>query len=193
MTGRGLALPYAFSWSAKAVSRWRLRRRWASINRGLGQVQRLLGELEVFQTGWTDGVFQEDDIRITLEDAFELPTDIRSQVLEPLRGQWDEQGFHDGIQCGVRSLYVVRTSDEVLRDQPPHEVVISSHAYKYYEAKATNFRWNEGDRSAVLRAYAEGAHHEAHVSAFPTPLSAGLSLFCEDGRCLVLTRRTAAP
>lgn len=190
----GMVLPYALSGLWHIVSSWRERRRWSQINLGLRQVQRLLGRLEVIQMGWTEGAFQEDDIRITLDGRYSLPDDVRLSILEPSEGLWKQQGFRDNIQCGVHSFHIGRTTDEAVRSGPSHEILISSHTYRYYECKATNFEWfTNGKYREILRAYAEGAQHDAHASRFPTPLSVGLSLFCENGKSLILTHRTAMP
>jgi hypothetical protein len=171
---------------------WSLRRRWKSINRGWRQIQSLFGRLELVQDGWRRGTFHEDDIAITLEGVYSLPEDIRIKVLEPSRASWQQQGFKDGIQCGVKNIHIVRTTDEAVRSEPAHEIVIAAHSYRYFEAKATNLEWFVS-RPEPLRTYADNARHDAHAAMFPTPLSVGLSLFCEGGRFLVLTRRTATP
>lgn len=187
----GWGVPKAFSSSAEALRTARLRRRFKSVNRVLVQGQTLLGRLELVQLGWRDGVFDEDDILITLDGEYSLPEDIRLKVLEPSRASWEAQGFKDSIQCGIKSIHVVRTTDDVLRSGPAHEIAITAHSYSFFEMKATNLEWFEEGQPELLRAYAQDARHDSHADMFPTPLSVGLSVFCEEGRFLVLTRRTA--
>lgn len=189
----GWGVPKAFSSSADAMGAWRLRRRWKSVNLGWAQIRALFGRLELVQDGWRQGEFDEHDILITLDGAYALPDDVRLKVLEPSRFAWESQGFKDGIQCGIKSIHIVRTTDETVRSEPAHEISIVAHSYRYFEAKATNLGWFEQGRPDLLRVYAADARHDAHAAMFPTPLSVGLSLFCEGGRFLVLTRRTANP
>lgn len=190
----GMALPYSLSTLRRSAASWRTRRRWKKLNLGLGRVDQLLGRLEVIQTGWVGGAFREEDMQITLEGVYQLPEEIRLKVLEPSEAAWRKEGFRDNIQCGVRSLHIGRTTDDAAQTEPSHEILIAAHKYRYFECKATNFEWSSGgEHRELLSRYTVNARHDHHASEFPTPLSVGLSLFCEDGRSLVLTHRTAMP
>ena len=171
------------------VQSFRSGRRWARIDDALRNVEALTGRLEIVQTGWSAGSFEEGDLQIQLDGKYEVPADVRGEILEPARAGWTEKGHQDNKQCGVRELQIVRTTDDVVR-RPAHEIRINAHTYRWFEAKATNFKWSEGDSHGCLEKYAAHATHDSHAQQFPTPLSVGLSLFCEGGKKLVLPERT---
>lgn len=155
----------------------------------LSKVDEIVERLEVVQTGWADGAFLEGHIQITVDGVYELPTDVREQILEHQKDKWIEDGFRDNVQLGVRKLSIIRETDEPIRDIA-HRIVITAHAFRYLESKATNFEWLAGSSQNVLGKYFSDATQDHHAHAMPTPLSVGLSLFCEGGRKLVLVRRT---
>jgi hypothetical protein len=160
------------------------------VNRAYRDIGRLTGRLEIVQIGWSGGTFEEDQVRIQLDGSYQLPEDVCERVLEPARGEWGHRGFQNNLQCGVRDLQIVRTTDSPIRSGSAHEIRIISHTYWYFEAKATNFEWFGGGSRELLGKYAAGAAHDSHARNMPTPLSVGLSLFCEGGKTLILTRRT---
>ena len=55
--------------------------------------------------------------------------------------------------------------------------------------------WRSGtsEEREFLESKIDTTHYLQPIELFPNPLSVGLSLFCENGNCLVLTKRTKLP
>lgn len=186
----GIILDRLWGCAHKLYRSWRADRYWAAVNRAYRDIGRLTGRLEIVQIGWSAGTFEEEQIPIQLDGAYQLPQDVRKGVLDQRAEMWANQGFQNNVQCGVRELQIVRTTDSPIRSKPAHKIRIISHTYSFFEAKATNFEWFSGDSRNLLERYAVGAAHDSHAREMPTPLSVGLSLFCEGGKTLILTKRT---
>ena len=73
-----------------------------------------------------------------------------------------------------------------------HQLRLKGHEYKYFHFLSTNrilFQGNEKEHELVAE-YIVKRDSLHPVPEFANPLSVGVSLFCEDGASLVLTRRT---
>jgi hypothetical protein len=124
--------------------------------------------------------------RFTLAD---IARDFRSKHAE----EWKAEGFTDGTPIGISGISITRTSDDPraeLRGRA-HKLDLSVHQYCYFDFLATHvlrLAGSEEERSA-LDALASAYTPGQPVSGFPTPCSVGLSVFCEDGAHILLTRR----
>jgi len=171
---------------------WQSNRHWTAVNNAYRDIGHLTGRLEIVQLGWSAGAFDETHVLIQLDGKYEIPDDVFTDILHPAHEEWMRQGFKDNLQCGVRDLQILRTTDNPLQSGPVHEIRILAHTYSYFESKATHFEWLSGCSHDLLAKYAANARHDAYAQKMPTPLSVGLSLFCEDGKTLILTSRTTS-
>lgn len=126
---------------------------------------------------------------VTVERQFQLPPDIAQRTRVPHEAKWRALHLEDNTQVGLFAIDAWRKSDEPLKQS--HELRLSAQTYKYFDFLATHrllLSGTEAER-AFLGQKAGAPDYLKPVQDFPTALSVGLSLFCEGGKCLVLTRR----
>lgn len=181
----------------RVEQRVRTNRQQAAIRRSAkswSRFEELYRRLVLVQAGWdSDGCFVEGTVVFRLADRFELgatPQEIRDQHA----AEWLANRYTDGEQVGIKMLSVHRVSDvpSVELEGRAHRIVLTMHQYRYFDFLATHMtRLNGSDsEKAVLDAIAADANRERPVNGFPTPCSVGLSLILEDGRRLLLPRRS---
>jgi hypothetical protein len=151
--------------------------------------------LELVQSGWApDGTFADESIQITLGPAYRLP-----ESLVPLRERhapgWEDDGFFNGEQIGLRGMRIRRLSDDPERAAigSTHILEIDANPYSYYDFLSTHVLWltGEPEERSTLEAFVDESHDDPSQIDWPTPLSVGLSLFCDGGDTLFAPRRTA--
>ena len=151
--------------------------------------------LELVQSGWApDGTFADASVQITLGPAYCLP-----ESLVPLRERhapdWEADGFFNGEQIGVRGMRIRRLSDDPERAAigSTHLLEIDANPYNYYDFLSTHVLrlTGEPEERSTLRAVADESRDDPSQIDWPTPLSVGLSLFCDGGDTLFAPRRTA--
>lgn len=147
--------------------------------------------LDVVQTGWKSDTFAQDEVVLTLGPDFELSSDIAATIRDAHRAGWEQHDLKDNIQVGLSAVDPHRVSDEV-GEKTTHQLRLAGQRYHYFDFLATHRTLLEGsvEEKQLLADHISERHSLQPVAAFPNPLSVGLSLFCEDGNCLVLTRRT---
>jgi hypothetical protein len=146
----------------------------------------------VVQTGWKDGSFSEDQVIATIDDIFKMPEDIFMRIYDHHKAEWEAARLKDNTQYGISMIDPHRISDDVTAGYSSHELRIKGHTYQYFDFLATHRLYHSGlqwERDLLIEKVGN-PHSLEPVSGFPNPLSVGLSLFCENGNCLVLTRRT---
>jgi hypothetical protein len=177
------------------------KKEWDESSKALERYQYLAHGIEVVQSGWEDGFFRDDQVILTLEGQFELPKVLVKEIREPQEDKWIEDGKRNNLQYGIRSLQVPRETETTVSGQPDHTIIVRGHTYSYFDSMSTHFTYlNESFGNEILKQEIDkylkdhnkdDIDKQEPISILPTPLSIGISLFCEDGNCLVLTRRTS--
>ena len=180
--------------------RWRAHRRhafYSHANKTWTMIEHLYPRLKLVQGGWGEGgCFAEGSIVLRLVGSFALKDPEVKKLRGSYVGKWKAAGFTDDEQLGIDSILNTRVSDSPSAeiDEKAHTLTLNVHRYRYFDFLATHMlrlRGNAEERSALNRV-AGPPSSDRPVPGFPTPCSVGLSVFCEDGTQLVLTRRTAA-
>jgi len=177
----------------------RKRQYWQQAHRTWKKYESLSYGLEVIQTGWKDGAFSEDQVVLTVDSTFELPREIASNIRDRHIQEWETNNLTNNQQYGIAAIDPRRISDEVaFQGSTSHELRIHGHICKYFDFLSTHRcllpNAPQDDRlfiESILQRH--GRHYLEPAPEFPNQLSIGLSLFCEKGNCLVLTRRTKLP
>lgn len=167
-------------------------RQWQKSEQIWEKYQSLSFGLEVVQTGWKEGVFSEEQVVVTVDDTYELPEDILQNIYKPYQLKWETSGQKNNQQYGVSEIDPHRISDEGATKSTSHQLRIKGHLFNYFDFLSTNRLYYLGTREdqEILMARIDNPHYLKPIADFPNLLSVGLSLFCENGNCLVLTRRT---
>ena len=147
--------------------------------------------LELVQPDWKHGLFTPEEVVLTLGPDFDLPNEIALEIREVHRAEWEQSNQKDNIQIGLSGVDPLHLTDEI-GATVPHQLRLIGHKYHYFDFLATNRTLLGGSTAEeqLLAKYILERHSLQPQPAFPNPLSVGLTLFCEDGECLVLTRRT---
>jgi hypothetical protein len=155
---------------------------------------------EIVQHGWENGFFREDQVILVDEGDFELSGEISKQIREPQRAKWLAEGKRDNQQFGIHDIQRIHEVEVPSVDMPSHSLIIKGHRYRYFDSMSTHFTYlNQWQGYEILRNLLrnylrergeEEISYEQPIRIFPSPLSVGLSLFCEKGNYIALTRRT---
>lgn len=170
----------------------RKRRTWQKTERVWKKYQAVSFGLEVIQVGWINDEFSEEQVIVTVDKDFELHPEIAAKTLDIHKDEWEKSGLKNNVQFGISEIDPHRVSDEIASKGTSHELRIRGHTYRYFEFLSTHRLWRSGtpEEKAFLESKIDTSHYLEPVKLFPNPLSVGLSLFCENGNCLVLTKRT---
>lgn len=191
----GMILDRLWNKANTTVRQWQARSRWDSINEAMQRLSHVVADFDVAQLAWNENGFRDDEMRLKFsEAAYALPKDVKSQIYDRNVERWGDLGFQNNEQIGVKEIACVRMSDSPTRDQPSHAAVGVVRPYSYFDSKATHFQWHDPEtapnlRELLGRSFAN-AGHDSHAADMPTPLSVGLSIFCEGGRKVVIAKRT---
>lgn len=180
-------------------SRWqaaRQKRRHERINALHLKFQDLHPALRLVQSGWDqNGCFPESSVVIRRAGEFE-PCSLGNELRAAHQLAWSSAGLVDGQQYGIKSFQIRRVSDDAHAELTgtAHVLEVESHSYSYFDFQATHVLRLVGtdDERRRLDELVAGYGCDQPLRAFPTPLSVGLSLLCEGGETLVLTRRSTA-
>jgi hypothetical protein len=155
------------------------------------EYKRICEGLELAQPGLNNDVFTERQIKILVNtDAmYKLPASIRDKIYTPHYQEWIDQSLKNNRQVGVRNVDVVPDDHRTNRC-----LEIQGQEYNYFEFMATNRRYHEGDADErkFLAEFVKSTDRDFRdvIQHFANPLSVGVTLFCEDGQCLVITQRS---
>lgn len=166
--------------------------RWRKSEKIRERFHDLQSGIEVVQAGWKAGVFGEDQVVVTADSSkFKLNEEIYEGIYKNHLSEWTQHYLENNLQYGVNSIFIHRVSDE----NNIHELRIKGQIYSYYDYLSTNkiFQSGSDDEKKLLKKYVDNPVYEHPVPHFPNPLSVGLSVFCENGDSLVLTRRSNIP
>jgi len=168
------------------------KRKWKKAEQIWEKYQSLSFGLIVIQAGWKAGEFSEEQVVVTIDNSYKIPKDIAENLYNSHKGKWESADLNDNEQYGIAEIDPHRVSDEITTKSDSHQLRIKGHTYRYFEFLATNrlFRSGTKEEQEFLNEIIGKPHYLEPVSSFPNPLSVGLSLFCENGNSLVLTRRT---
>jgi hypothetical protein len=171
-----------------------------SANRAAALRNEITRPLRLLQAPTSRRFFQEDsdEVRLVVDDDYTPPRVVRDEIRNVHEKQWIQDEFENETQIGLRQVSILRRTDAALpkADVPEIQVSINGRSYEYFDALATNLRLNRGSAAdkALLWSFARRRHRRAQghlaIEEFANPLSVGLSLFCERGDWLVLSRRT---
>ena len=174
------------------IDLFRKRRSWQKAERVWQKYQAVSFGLEVIQVGWINNEFSEEQVVITVDKDFKLQPEIAAKTLDIHKDKWEKAGLNNNVQFGISEIDPHRVSDEIAGKGKSHELRIRGHTYRYFEFLSTHKLWRSGnpEERAFLENKIDTIHYLEPEKLFPNPLSVGLSLFCENGNCLVLTKRT---
>ena len=173
----------------------RARARYRATNEAWGAIERLHPRLVLVQAGWgPDGFFPAGTVTLRLGEPFVLDARLSRGLRQPHADRWSEEGFTDGEQVGTSAFTIIRTSDvggDEL-DARSHHLQLKVHSYQYFDFLATHRLRLEGTDAErlVLDDVVGIPNPQSPVVGFPNPCSVGLSMFCESGGQLVLSRRS---
>jgi hypothetical protein len=174
----------------------RIRALLSAANEAWAALEQLHPRLVVIRGGWDQqGYYPEETVTMRLEaPPFVLGEELTAAFRESHRREWEEAGSWDGEQIGIADFLERRVSDAPEDEVSGHanRLDLRVHKYQYFDRLATHHLVVNGsaEEQAVLRDVAGTPTPNSVVPAFPTPCSVGVSLFCEDGDVLVLTRRS---
>jgi len=188
----------AFPSTSRRLAEWRRRRFFAEANRAWDAVERGHPNLFLVQAGWDrSGCFPPGSVIFRLDDTFELSDGRLARLRDDHTHQWTADDFKDAEQAGISSISITRVSDRPDDEQHgrSHHMRLMMHTYRYFDHLATHLLRLTGTdaEKAILNAAAGNVTPGAALDSFPNPCSVGLSVFCEDGTHLALTRRTTNP
>ena len=166
--------------------------RWKKAEETWRRYQSLSFGLEVIQAGWKAGVFSEEQVVVTLDDVYEMPKEYTRDLYDNHIAEWKLAGLENNVQYGICEIDPHRVLDEIATKVDSHQLRIKGHTYHYFEFMATHRLYLSGtpaEQDLLINKIGE-PHYLEPVSSFPNPLSVGLSLFCENGNYIVLTKRT---
>ena len=168
--------------------------KWRKKENFLEKYRQLVHGLELIQYGWNNGTFNEDQVFVTKNNEFKLSDEIREKILLKNISYWNNNSLQNNPQIGVSFIDPHRTTDEI-STTTDHELVIHGQVYNYYDFLATNQKYSIATKEELwfFNSIIKTPQSLQPVPQFPNPLSVGLSVFCEDGNLLVLTRRTMLP
>lgn len=167
-------------------------RHWKKAEQVWKKYESLSFGLEVVQTGWKGGIFSEDQVIVTIDDVYKMPSNISVDIYNQHKAEWEAARLENNLQYGIAQIDPHRISDDLTVGTASHELRIKGHTFHYFDFLSTNRLYRAGSQpeQELLTETAGKPHYLEPVHGFPNPLSVGLSLFCENGNCLVLTRRT---
>ncbi len=165
---------------------------WQKAERIWNKIQDISEGLELIQAGWKNDQFGEDQVIITIDDEFRLSPPLAAKTFAIHHHEWEEIGLENNQQIGVSKIDPHRISDEIDSKGKTHELRIHGQTYHYFEFMSTHhlLRLGSPEDKAFLPESLGEIHYLEPAQFFPNPLSVGLSLFCEGGDYLVLTKRT---
>jgi len=168
------------------------RRHWKKSEAVWKKWQSVFKGLEVVQIGWKNHEFTEKQVLITVDDKFKLVDDTKNNIYEKHLDSWQSSGIPNNEQIGVLSLDPHRISDKVGENEHSHLLRINAQSYMYYDFLSTHQILVSGteEEKKFLGTKIKDPHYLQPLPIFPNPLSVGLSVFCENGDFLVLTRRS---
>ena len=144
-----------------------------------------------------DGFFPPGSITLQLNGHFELDNEKLRKFRDDHTTQWRTEAFTDGEQVGISSISITRVSDRPEDEQHSrsHRMHLTMHTYHFFDHLATHLLRLAGSEveKSILGAAAGGPRPCAPITGFPNPCSVGISLLCEDGAHLALTRRAIDP
>src|SRR6185437_2853063 len=183
-----------------AERRWKAYRRrnfYIEANRAWSRIEALHPRLVLVQAGWgEDGCFPEGSVILHLVRPFALNDAATRAFRDTHHDEWAAAGFTNGEQVGIAAISNTRISDDPSSEiaGQAHLLTLSVHRYRFFEFLATHILRLAGteEERAVLDRLAGTPRAEQPVQGFPTPCSVGLSVLCEEGTRLVLTRRSTA-
>ncbi|WP_328476215.1 hypothetical protein OHA21_21325 [Actinoplanes sp. NBC_00393] len=195
----GLAVQnVAYPYLQGRYARLRKRRHFRAADRSGREVEERFSSLVLVQAGWgEDGIFAHDAVTLELGADFAIEDPAVVRIRDSRKSQWLADGYENGRQVGISSLRIGRVSDRPEDDRAgrSHRVTCRMHTYDYFDLRSTHFLLIAGTEpeKQVLSGIAGEADCQKPISGFPNPFSVGLSVFCEDGDFLALTRRTRSP
>ncbi len=167
---------------------------WRRVVKAWQYFQKLSYGLEVVQMGWNEGLFVDEDVVITLDTEYNLPSDIKEKIFDIHEADWISQNMTNDIQFGISRIDPHRISDNTTGGvKNTHQLRLWGHTYHYFDFLSTHkiyYYGTEEEKIFLQNLIQEDIHYLKPIPSFPNILSVGLSLFPEKGDCLVLTRRT---
>ncbi|WP_433495483.1 hypothetical protein ACQP26_09470 [Micromonospora sp. CA-248089] len=187
----------AYPSAQSRYERWRKRQHFRAAERASRIMEERFGSLVLVQAGWgEDGTFNHDAVTLELGGDFDINDPRVTAIRDQHRPQWLSDGLEDGQQVGIATLRISRVSDRPEDDRAgrSHRIACQMHVYGYFSFLATHRLLLTGDAEEreVLKGIAGEPNCAEPIHGFPNPFSVGLSVFCEDGDYLALTRRTTS-
>lgn len=177
-------------------SRRRRIRKYDEANLAWRQVERLHPRLVLVQSGWdANDCFTKGSVVMRLEGSFALSDAKLREMRDSHAAEWIDRGFVNGEQVGISAISISRTSDDpnLEREGRAHELLIRAHRYHFFDFLATHslrITGSETERK-LLDDHVGEPSLDHPTKGFPTPCSVGISVFCEDGGTLLMTRRAS--
>ncbi len=166
-------------------------RQWKQADSTWKSYQAILSGFELIQPGWSEGLFSEKHIVLTVEKKkMDFPLEIGKHVLDKEASTWFDLGLRNNLLIGLYDIDPFRISED--SSSEAHRLRLRAHRYKYFQFLSTNRIFCDGnsEHNELIQKYVAKKAPLHPIPEFANPLSVGLALFCEDGMTLVLTCRT---
>ena len=183
-----LASKRIFDFAGKKLSGHIAQRRWRQTNLAWNNYAALVTEFDVVQAGWSGRCFSEEDAVITVEKDFSIGAPFDA-ICAANSLEWGSKDFKNNIQIGINAV-----NPHHIYGDKTYLLLMQGHRFKYFEFLATNRLLSHSDIDSLeMQAAARIAGNPdpaKPVPEFANPVSVGLTLLCESGKCLALTRRS---
>ncbi len=146
-------------------------------------------EFDVIQMGWDNLIFGEHSIEILIYGKFKIDKEIESKIKNKYQTYWESVNFQNNQQIGIIEIDPHRLTDNVTEGQS-HVLKIKAHIIDYFDFLSTNriLKFGDDKDKEIIKRFIDEPIYP--IKEFANPLSVGLTLFCERGKCLVLTKRS---
>jgi hypothetical protein len=146
---------------------------------------------DVVQSGWKDSLFNDEHVEILVDGKFKLNDHICSEIRDKNYNLWLSKNLQNNEQIGLTEIDPHRISDSV--GEQSHILKIRARRIDYFDFLSTNrilLSGNKEEKDFIAK-FILSRNYLEPVKEFANPISVGLTVFCEDGKYLVLTKRSS--
>lgn len=192
-TVAGYIVNESIDWAREQSRSHRRKESWKVANRRWAAKRNMSSGLDVVYSDLLGTGFSRDSVVISLRRSLQIHKEIATKVLDPNSLRWSKKGITDEIQIGAIAIDPSRVSDSAQVES--HRLAIGAREIDYFSVMATNWSLAFGaeEERDFLTKFVPSRLPLEPVPEFANPISVGLTLICEDGRILILGKRSNRP